>query len=243
MTSDPLLARAQSLWESLAAVPVAFVDGLTVVASPGSQLCPQGWSGIIELGGSTIATVPTEAAVEPVARALGRIAPGSRTDLDLLAAELPVREVLGPATLAYTSPALFRPVAADAVVEPLAHDHPDLRRLEASVSSEDADEGGIGEISGRAFAAREGAEVVAAAGYQLWPNQTAHLCVLTATRARGRGLAQQVSSAAVAHALANGLLPQWRARPPASRRVALALGFRELGGQLSVRLDPAALDA
>ncbi|MGI5041584.1 GNAT family N-acetyltransferase, partial [Streptomyces sp. JAC128] len=28
----------------------------------------------------------------------------------------------------------------------------------------------------------------------------------------------------------------WRARVPASRRVALALGFRELGAQLSVEL-------
>lgn len=41
----------------------------------------------------------------------------------------------------------------------------------------------------------------------------------------------------MAHALAAGLLPQWRARPVESRRVALALGFRELGTQLSVGLD------
>jgi RimJ/RimL family protein N-acetyltransferase len=65
--------------------------------------------------------------------------------------------------------------------------------------------------------------------------------VLTDTAARGRGLAQRVASAAVDRALADGLLPQWRARPPASRRVAQALGFRELGTQLSVYLDPARL--
>ncbi|NEB68512.1 GNAT family N-acetyltransferase, partial [Streptomyces fulvissimus] len=51
-----------------------------------------------------------------------------------------------------------------------------------------------------------------------------------------RGLARQVASEATAHALAAGLLPQWRARPAASRRVAAALGYRELGAQLSVRL-------
>jgi hypothetical protein len=33
-----------------------------------------------------------------------------------------------------------------------------------------------------------------------------------------------------------GRLPQWRARPPASRRVARSLGFRELGFQVSIRL-------
>ncbi|WP_437441411.1 GNAT family N-acetyltransferase [Streptomyces aureus] len=59
---------------------------------------------------------------------------------------------------------------------------------------------------------------------------------------RGRRLARHAGSAAVAHALAAGLLPQWRARPPASRRVARSLGFRELGSQLSVRLEMEALD-
>ncbi|WP_223839676.1 GNAT family N-acetyltransferase [Saccharopolyspora pogona] len=73
-------------------------------------------------------------------------------------------------------------------------------------------------------------------GYQTWPASTAHLCILTAPKQRGRGLARQVASAAVAHALDAGLLPQWRARPEASRRVATALGFRALGAQLSVRL-------
>jgi len=244
MTSDPLLERARSLWESLAAVSVSFTGhGTTVVASPDSQLCPQSWAGIIELGGSAIVTVPTEAAVEPVARALKHIAIGSLTDPQILKAALPVKEILGPATLAYVSSDRFLPIGSDVEVEQLAPGHPDLRRLEASVSPEDADEGGIGEITGPAFVVREGGEVVAAAGYQLWPRATAHLCVLTATTARGRGLARSASSAAVAHALANGLLPQWRARPAASRRVALTLGFRELGAQMSVRLDQDRLEA
>ncbi|MFD3409956.1 hypothetical protein [Streptomyces cyaneofuscatus] len=44
------------------------------------------------------------------------------------------------------------------------------------------------------------------------------------------------ASGATAHVLAAGLLTQWRARPAASRRVATALGYREPGAQLSVRL-------
>jgi RimJ/RimL family protein N-acetyltransferase len=60
--------------------------------------------------------------------------------------------------------------------------------------------------------------------------------VLTAPAYRGRGLARIAASAAVADAFAAGLLPQWRARPAESRRVALALGFTELGAQLSFRL-------
>ncbi|MFB7220520.1 GNAT family N-acetyltransferase [Streptomyces sp. NPDC056227] len=83
------------------------------------------------------------------------------------------------------------------------------------------------------FAVREYRKVVAATGYQAWSRQTAHISVLTASDVRERGLARVTASATVTHALAAGLLPEWRARPPASRRVAAALGFEELGAQLS----------
>lgn len=103
----------------------------------------------------------------------------------------------------------------------------------------DVEESGIQEITTPAFAVREHGQVVAAAGYRDWPCGTAHLCVLTASAARGRGLARAVASAAVAHAVQQGRLPQWRARLQASRRVAHALGFRELGFQVSIRLAAA----
>jgi L-amino acid N-acyltransferase YncA len=77
------------------------------------------------------------------------------------------------------------------------------------------------------------------AGYRNWPCAIAHLSVLTASASRGRGLARAAASAAVAHAIEEGKLPQWRARAQASRRVARALGFRELGSQASIRLAAA----
>ena len=95
------------------------------------------------------------------------------------------------------------------------------------------------EISTPAFTVREQGQIVAAAGYRNWPGETAHLSVLTAPAARGRGLARAAASAAVAHAIESQKLPQWRARPEASRRVARALGFRELGSQVSIRLGSA----
>lgn len=93
---------------------------------------------------------------------------------------------------------------------------------------------GRGGTSGHSLGFEE--RVVAAAGYRVRPRRTAHIGVLTAPQARGRGLARVTGSAAVAHALAVGLLPQWRARPPASRRVAVMLGFEELGSQLSIEI-------
>lgn len=105
------------------------------------------------------------------------------------------------------------------------------------MGEEDADESGIEDVTSPVFVVRDGAAVVAAAGYRAWPGATAHISVLTDQRLRGRGLAGRVASAAVAHARADGLLPQWRARREASRKVARALGFRALGQQLSLRLE------
>jgi RimJ/RimL family protein N-acetyltransferase len=77
--------------------------------------------------------------------------------------------------------------------------------------------------------------VVAVAGYRNWLGQAAHINVLTSPALRGRGLAGAVAGAAVADALRHRLLPQWRARIDASRRVARTLGFVELGAQVSLR--------
>ncbi|WP_371865811.1 GNAT family N-acetyltransferase [Nocardia ninae] len=62
--------------------------------------------------------------------------------------------------------------------------------------------------------------------------------MLTAPDRRDHGLARVAASVAVEHALRQGLVPQWRARTTESKRVAAAPGFRELGAQLSFRLDP-----
>lgn len=239
MSVDPLLVRARGLWETLAAAPVSFAPsgGVTVVVSPGSGLCPSSWAGIVVLGDSAIVTAPTKIAAQALNRAMATMPTGSLTCADMVQAELPVTEVLGPATLAYASCNDFRPAAAGEAIERVAPGHQDLHGLVSTAGQQDADESGIEEITSPAFIVREGTDVVAAAGYRTWPVSTAQFSVLAAPRQRGRGLAQQVASAAVAHALAAGLLPQWRARPVESRRVALALGFRELGTQLSVRLD------
>ncbi|PWI08985.1 hypothetical protein DIZ27_20095 [Streptomyces sp. NWU339] len=112
----------------------------------------------------------------------------------------------------------------------------------ALAGEEEATESGLGDISSPAFCLRRDDEVVAAAGYRSWPRSVAHLSVLVAPHCRGRHLARAVASAAVAHALDARLLPQWRARPYPSQRVAVALGFQELGAQLSIRLGAVPVD-
>lgn len=149
---------------------------------------------------------------------------------------LPVAGMLGPATLSYVSPASFRPAVAAPTVDQLPCHHRALRALQERAGRDDAAEAALDEVTSPAFVVREDGGVVAAAGYRAWPRRTAHLSVLTAPERRGRGLARVTGSAAVAHALAARLLPQWRARTAASRRVAAASGFEELGAQLSIDL-------
>ncbi|MFD8009518.1 GNAT family N-acetyltransferase [Streptomyces sp. NPDC058955] len=240
-TGPPPLSRARALWGHLARVPVEFAPeggGVDVVVSPESGLCPAGWVGVVTLGDAALVTVPDESTAAVVRDALARLSVDAWVDGASVREVLPVAATLGPAALAYVSPEGFRPTEAGALsVERLPARHPALRRLEESAGDDDAGEAALDEITSPAFVVRRQGRVVAAAGYQAWPHRTAHICVLTAPAERGRGLARVTGSAAVAHALAAGLLPQWRARPPASRRVAASLGFVELGFQLSVELS------
>jgi len=239
MPIDELLVRTRRLWEELASVPVSFapMGGVSVVLSPESGICPAGWVGVVLLGGSVIVTVPSEDAAVIVRDAFSTLPLEAVTDADAVRGVLPVARVLGPARLAYVSPEGLRPVPSGALtVEELPCEHPDLRRLNKLAGDSDAGEAGLDEITSPAFVVRQAGEVVAAAGYQVWPSRTAHISVLTAPGWRGQGLARVTGSATATHAVAAGLLPQWRARVPESRRVAIALGFRELGTQLSFEL-------
>ena len=111
------------------------------------------------------------------------------------------------------------------------------QRLLASVSAADAAETDLARITPAVHVVLDGDRAVAAARYLTWPSGVAHLSVLTDPAHRGRGLAKLVGSLATADALACGLLPQWRARVPASIRAAASLGFVSCGSQLCIRLS------
>ena len=231
MNSEPapaaaLTASARELWERLAGAAARFAPAIGAAVSPKSRLCPPGWVGIVAIGDHVLATAPDDETARVVGRALTGLPAGAVTAAELLNRRLPTAEVLGPAALAYLHPADFRPEPSDVTITRLGPDDPHLREFLRAADPGELEESGIQEITTPAFAVREHGRVVAAAGYRDWPCRTAHLSVLTAAAARGRGLARATASAAAAHAIAQHRLPQWRARPEASRRVALALGFR-----------------
>ncbi|WP_206061500.1 GNAT family N-acetyltransferase [Nonomuraea basaltis] len=208
---------------------------MSVVVSRESLLCPPGWAGVVTLDGAILATVPDAGLIEPLRGVLLHHLGESGIDLARLPARLPVQDTLGPATLAYLDAGHFAAAHADTEVERLPAGHPDVRALLASVDEQGAGESGMEKAASAVCVVRDGQDVIAAAAYRPWLDMAAHVSVLTAPEHRGRGLARRVASATVADAMANGLLPQWRARPEASRRVARALGFQEFGAQISVR--------
>lgn len=145
-------------------------------------------------------------------------------------------QVLGPA-------ALFFGEAAPVTAGGLAHlpvSDPRVRELLSSASADDAGESGLADVTSVVFAHVRGNSVVAAAGYKHWPGGLAHLSVLTHARWRRRGYASRVASAAIAAATQERLLPQWRARPVESQRLAQSLGLIHLGSQVSLCPDTGA---
>lgn len=237
--SEALLSRCREVWAALAGVPVTFSPVLRVVVSPESRLGPEGWAGIVVLGDAAVATAPDAAARRALQRAVRDVPAGMLTGPGLLRERCEITGVLGPAALAYLGPGEFRPGRSAGVIRPPDEE---MRRFLAAASPSDAAESGLAEITSPPFAVWEHGQIAAAAGYRHWPGAVAHLSVLTARRARGRGYGRLVAAAAVEHAIGAGLLPQWRARPQASRRLARTLGFQELGSQISLRLTAARPD-
>ena len=232
-----LIDQAWALWETLARAPISFTAGVSVVVSPDSAVCPPGWVGIVALGDGVMATAPNAPLAALVRQVLNRLPVTAATDPERLRTELAVVESLGPATLSYVDPSSFQPHPAVRDIDKASPAATEVESLLRAAGIADTEESGMAEITSPAFVVREDRRVVAAAGYQLWPRNVAHLCVLVAPEARNRSLAQQVASMATSHALRDGRLPQWRARPAASRAVSRALGFRELGSQVSLRIQ------
>lgn len=233
MTSGELVLAARALWGGLAGSRWSG-DGVHVLVAPGSRLCPEGFVGVVTVGAGALVTVPDGSALDPV-RAVAATTPVARLSDPAAWQDLAPDVLLGPARLAYARPGDVTDEAGPPV-ERVDPDDPGVLALLAAVPADEADESGVDGVTSPVAVERDGTgRVVAAAGWVGWPNGTAHVCVLVAPEVRGRGAAGRVGRAAVAHALCEGRLAQWRARPGPSVSVARRLGLQDLGAQLSLR--------
>jgi GNAT acetyltransferase len=149
-----------------------------------------------------------------------------------------VDRIIGPTVIAYTDPVSFRPVTA-----------PGTRLLElaeigalgelAAACGDEWEDGDIDPLRLPIAGRFEGGVLLAAASYAVWGDQLAPVGVVVDPRRRAAGHGRAVASVVCAHALAHGLVPQWRTLEAnlASRAVAKALGFELRAAYFAVRLS------
>lgn len=224
--------RIHGAWAEIAGVPR--LATFQVLVRPRSMLGREGWIGVLALGDTLTLTVPERDLVRRIESAFPE-APLPRVTAEEIVARLPAVEVLGPAGLFYPAGPVTPP-PPDTNVTRATRDELDdfMDRLSAS----DLDESGLRDLETDAFAARdEDSRPIAVCGFKCWPANIAHLCVATRPGDRRRGAGRRVARAAMADAIGNGLLPQWRARPEASKALARSLGLEEWGYQMSLRVQ------
>lgn len=231
--SDSVLREAWQRWCFLAVGHTFEAEQHLIEVAPSSRLCPPGFVGVVTIGDRVIVTVPASEFLHPARRLVA-----STSTMDIVKTEawqeLAPDVVLGPARLAYAHPGSA--TDPDLTVEAIAHSSPEVSTLLASVPEDEAEESGVEGITSPVFVERDvHGDILAAAGWVEWPSQTAHVCILVATLARGQGVASRLGRAAVNHAATAGRLVQWRARPGPSVSVARRIGLTDVGAQLSLR--------
>jgi GNAT superfamily N-acetyltransferase len=143
-------------------------------------------------------------------------------------------EIRGPAYLGYWPPSYPQPTPL-AQTEPIVGDSLVSLTALRDIAPAEWEEAGIGRHS-QIFGLRVEGRLVAVAGYERWPGQIAQLQVFCHPAYRRRGLAAEPLKDAISKALADNLLPQYRARDGNAASVALArrVGFFEYGWMATV---------
>ena len=223
-----MTTEVRAAWARL--IGLEALTALTVFVDPRSPMCRSGWIGILALDGTVTVAVPTEELREPVRLGLSGVAPSDATRPDVVRPLLPpMRSVLGPATLSYPPTQLsLHPSAASRIAAV------ELRDFLTTIPPEDVEESGLvaGDMEAVHGSRTSEGELASVCGYRRWPNGVAHLGILTSPDHRREGHAREAASATLAAAVEDGLLPQWRARVPASQALAADLGLVAMGAQL-----------
>lgn len=236
---EATIERIRAAWRQVIGAPDAFLRRPGVIIVPvADRDGGRREVGVVRLAGATCVLAPADLAGRLDARAAARLADPGRARA-VIGDDV---EVIGPAVLAYAdrsiAPRLDRLVDAARRIEPAEPGSAELARLAAACDPADVDESAFADWAEWIRLAYDEGVVAAGAGIEVWAGTLAHVGVLTRPDRRGRGLARAAAGSAVRAALAAGLVAQWRARATltASRRVAAALGFVELGAQVLYRL-------
>lgn len=234
--SDGEVEHVRRLWRELAGAPGAFAaPGVLVVRADDHRLSPPGWIGVSRVLDATVVAVPAPHLARIAAQVARTAAPVDLTDESVATVVLgPAVDTLGPAVLLYGRGDGGAPAHRVARV---ALEHADVAAVLADATDAERSESGLADTTSACFVAYDGDRPAAVCAWRAWPLDVAHVCVLTATAARGSGCGASAARAALTAAVADGLLPQWRARTTnlASLALGRGLGLREVARQFSVR--------
>lgn len=216
------------LWRGSRGDPTVLAPGSRRTVRGSRGLCPQGWTGILQLGVAVVIEIGDagDAAISALMELEDPTHPESVRPL--------VRgKTLGPAHLAYVPDGSAPSPGRQKHVE--VADPVELSRWLDAQSDEDLEESDAAELETPLVLRRDGS-LVGVAGWTRWPTAIAHIGVLVDKDHRGEGAGTALGRAAVDAAVAAGLSPQWRAAASngASRAIARHIGLVEFGQHLSL---------
>lgn len=115
-----------------------------------------------------------------------------------------------------------------------------VRQLISHAPADDVTRSGLEKAEWTAAMVRNSSgQVLAASGCEVWQEVLGHIGILTRPDHRGLGLGRFAAAVATENAFVEGLIPQWRAaaESPGSLRMALSLGYTQVGHQTTVSLN------
>jgi GNAT superfamily N-acetyltransferase len=198
---------------------------------------------ILVAGGAPIVSLPADVFVSLGERAAAWTAATVSDEVQLLR-ELSgltpgrVGKVIGPAPISYGSrESLDLRDAARAIAVP--SEPASVAALRAACGDDWHDGGSKAQGEPLFGCVDETGQLAALASYQVWDSAIAHIYIITHPNRRGRGFARAAVARAAEHALAAGLLPQYRTLRANAPAIAVAkrLGFTEYGFSVYVRMQ------
>jgi GNAT superfamily N-acetyltransferase len=148
-----------------------------------------------------------------------------------------VDKIIGPAFIGYGTAGSLD--LRDARFARPISSQDEVRQLQAACQPEEWNHGGSEPGREQTFGFVDHAnELLALSGYKVWNDSIAHISIVTHPLYRGRGHGRAAVALAAQHALAAGLLPQYRTlqQNAPSMSIAKRLGFIEYGFSVYVRL-------
>jgi hypothetical protein len=146
--------------------------------------------------------------------------------------------VIGPCVLMYADGKSVRAKERRFLRRLIPADQGVLKKLQASCEAEEWEQSGIEFNRDPIFGCFDGKALSAAASYEVWSGQVAHVGLITVKDRRRKGFGAEVGAAATSDAIARGLVPQWRALESNSSSLAAAesLGYQRVASHFAVRL-------